>query len=121
MLNDDLRAISDKFADLLAEVEAIKLRLEKAAKNWPDYQVRVGAEWYGRDKTPPDGWIWASNGLSVWLIQGRGEPIGDDATAVKFWTDAYVPAPRGFIKRTETHGGYQPVESAATPIPPGDE
>ena len=84
---------------LLKYTQAILEELHDAKKAWPDFQTRVGAEWYSRDNTPPNGYIWASNGVDVWLIHGRGEPIGDHATSVKYWTDAYIPAPPEFIKK----------------------
>jgi len=79
------------------QLKGMKKRLREARKAWPDFQIRCGAEWYDRSKTPPDGFIWASDGVGVWLIHGRGKPIATEATAVKFWTDAYIPAPPDFI------------------------
>ena len=98
MLNDDLNGIADKCSTILAELEAVKLRLAKAARQWPDHQVRVGAEWYDREKTPPDSWIWVSDGVSVWLVRGGGKPFEEYATLIKFWTHAYIPAPPEFIR-----------------------
>jgi hypothetical protein len=98
MLNEEISELQRQCSGIQQRLSDMQKRLEKAKKAWPDFQVRVGAEWYDRSKVPPDGHIWASDGIGVWLIHGRGEPIGEYATAVKFWTEAYIPAPPEFIK-----------------------
>ena len=98
MLNKEIALLHGQCADMVNQIKLMQETLDRAKKAWPDFQTRVGAEWYSRDKTPPNGYIWASNGVDVWLIHGRGEPIGDYATSVKYWTDAYIPAPPEFIK-----------------------
>ena len=97
MLSDEIKALEQHCKAMETQLKEMRSTLDKAAKEWPDYQVRCGAVWYDRSKVPPKGFIWASNGVSVWLIQGDGEPIPDTATAVKFWTDAYIPAPPELI------------------------
>lgn len=64
----------------------------KTGNLWPDHQVRP-ADWTPRAQTPPAGWVWASDGMRVWLIQCDGKPIRREVTAVRFWTLAYIPAP----------------------------
>ena len=98
MLNQEIALLEQECESMMSQIKKMSERLERAKKAWPDFQVRVGAEWYSRDKVPPDGYIWASDGVGVWLIHGRGRPIGKEASAVKFWTDAYIPAPPEFIK-----------------------
>jgi hypothetical protein len=97
MLNDEITKLEQQCASMMMLLSEMREQLQDAKKAWPEFQVRVGAEWHSRDTVPPNGLIWASNGTRVWLIYGRGEPIGKDATAVKFWTDAYIPAPPEFI------------------------
>ena len=97
MLNDEIETLEQQCASMMTLLSEMRGQLQEAKKAWPDFLVRVGAEWYSRDKVPPNGYIWASDGVSVWLIHGRGEPIGKGATAVKFWTDAYIPTAPEFI------------------------
>ena len=97
--------LNEKISELISECDAVNTKLlamdallNDAKKAWPENQVVAGAVWYSRDKTPPIGQVWASDGTRVWLIWGRGEPIPKEATAVKFWTEAYIPAPPSFIE-----------------------
>ena len=70
----------------------MKAEVEAAREAWPDHQVVKVASWKPRSLTPPVGNIWASDGSKVWLIRSDG-PIPASATAVRFWTEALIPAP----------------------------
>lgn len=100
MLNDEIEKLGRHCVDMAAMIESMRDRLETAKQSWPDFQVRAGAVWYDRSNVPPDGYIWASDGIRVWLIHGRGEPIPGSAVSVKFWTDAYIPVPPSFIAKS---------------------
>lgn len=94
-LSEEMSALFSHI-DALEEVcRSLKHRLERAKDAWPDHQIIPSRpnDWHGRDEVPPDGFVWASDGIGVWLIRGRGEPISKEATSVKYWTEAYIPAP----------------------------
>lgn len=96
--------LNEKISELIEETDAINTKLLKmdallneAKKAWPENQIVPGAVWCGRDVVPPKGQIWSSDGVRVWLIWSDGNPISKHATAVKFWTEAYIPAAPSFI------------------------
>ena len=97
-LNSSLASLISQCEHIGSQLRTLQAQLEDAKKAWPDHQMRCRTEWYDRSVTPPKGYIWASDGVGVWLIRGKGEPISETATAVKFWTAAYIPAPPEFIK-----------------------
>lgn len=78
---------------MLCTIKEMQKSLALADKDWPDHQVIPFCDWQDRDKTPPAGKIWASDGIGVWLINSEGEPIAKEATAVKFWSIAFIPGP----------------------------
>jgi hypothetical protein len=97
MLRDEISKLQNQCMEMSELLAVMQARLGQGKNEWPDFQVRVGAKWYDRSKIPPKGFIWASDGVSVWRIQGRGTPIPESATRVKFWTDCYIPAPPGEV------------------------
>lgn len=98
MLSESIRRMSNYCSALGGVVVELQRELEEAKQSWPDHQVVVGAEWHDRSETPPAGYVWASNGTRVWLIHSDGTPIGKYATAVLYWTTAFIPAPPDFVK-----------------------
>ena len=77
-----------------AQCKEIETDISLSAEAWPDDQVVGLAEWHSRDETPPKGIIWASDGSAVWLLHHcDGKPISKDATRVRYWTRAFIPAP----------------------------
>ena len=73
--------------------------LEKTEDDWPDHQVIPCQEWRDRSETPPAGQIWASDGTRVWIVHSEGTPISEQATAILYWTTAFIPAPPDFTTR----------------------
>lgn len=53
----------------------------------------VEIEWHDRSETPPQGWLWMSDGYGLWMNRSFGEPIPDTATAVKYWAISLIPKP----------------------------
>ena len=100
MLNDKLKKVAALLVDAQRHINSVKESLLDADKAWPDFQVRAGAKWEKCDVTPPDAWIWASNGSRVWLIHGDGNPIPSSATAVRWWTCAFIPSPPSLEETT---------------------
>lgn len=92
-LSDYLDEVKRHGDALLAAVEEANRFLKKARDVWPDHQIVGPVVWQAREVTPPAGVVWASDGLGVWLIHTDGGPISAGATAVQFWTTAYIPAP----------------------------
>lgn len=93
-LNDTIYELEERLADLSTEVGKLRKRLVAAKDLWPDHQVKTAdMEWHTRDDVPPEGLIWASDGIMVWTIYGRGEPIDEGASSVLYWTKAFIPAP----------------------------
>ena len=92
-LSEKLKAIAKCADDIQEVVRALRDQLQLTKSSWPDHQIVPCFEWHTRDEVPPKGKIWASDGLSVWLVWSDGEPIGEHATSVKFWSNAYIPAP----------------------------
>lgn len=92
-LNDTLYELEVQCAEMSSELGKLRRKLADARDQWPDHQiVTEGVHWHTRDEVAPEGPIWASNGIGVWLIQGRGRPIPDGATSVLYWTEALIPA-----------------------------
>lgn len=91
-LDDHIETIQQHIEALQKVLASLAQRLERAKDAWPSHQI-LPAEWHDRNVTPPTGQIWASDGIRVWLILSDGEPINPGATAVKYWTTAYIPAP----------------------------
>lgn len=91
-LDDEIKEMQSHVAVLQGVLDSLTDRLARAKKAWPAHQIQP-AEWHDRSETPPAGQIWASDGIGVWLIRSDGEPISAGATAVKWWTTAYIPAP----------------------------
>lgn len=92
-LNKELEELYEGLQILVNGIVSIQKRVRDAREAWPDHQVRENVSWHSRSETPPDEQIWASDGVRVWLIHGKGEPIPPAATAVKYWTTACIPAP----------------------------
>lgn len=92
-LRDKIETLKMYVQNMQADCAAIENALDEAKYSWPDHQIIPGAVWFDREKTPPRGVIWASNGMQVWVIHSDGLPIPASATAVKFWTNALIPAP----------------------------
>ncbi len=95
-----MNPIEDALQDLIIGLDALqhastklKENLIKARNEWPDYQRVPGKDWKPKTEIPPAGVIWASNGISVWLINSTGEGISPNATQVKYWSEAYIPEP----------------------------
>jgi hypothetical protein len=91
-LDKEIEEIERHVKALQAVLASLTDRLARAKKAWPSHQI-LPAEWRDRSETPPAGQIWASDGINVWLIRKDGGPIDPGATAVKYWTTAYIPAP----------------------------
>lgn len=89
--------LMDKMVELANEMERCSKEfrsvMNDAAWAWPDYQMVKFGEWKSRDEVPPEGTLWASDGLRVWTIRSDGKGIPSSASAVKFWTAALVPSP----------------------------
>ena len=86
MLNKEMDGLAQQCIAMAKQLAAMQDRLERARKAWPYYQVRVGAEWHDRAKTPPDGYVWASDGLGRPRSMAYSRP--------------------GQADRTECHGSY---------------
>ncbi|MEJ2124152.1 MAG: hypothetical protein P8Y47_04890 [Alphaproteobacteria bacterium] len=106
--------------------------LQELARNLDHFKLLDGdnpivkTEWHARDEIPPVGHVWASDGNGVWLIHSEGLPIPEHATAVKFWTQAFIPCPpnhRPTIDSSASVGGYVqvPTEYCGTPGAGGAE
>jgi len=92
-VNDIMMDMSEQMESMQGELESLRIKLKQAAGAWNDEQIVVGQTWHPRSKPTPHGYIWATNGVNVWLIMGRGEPISVAATDVTHWCDAFIPAP----------------------------
>lgn len=88
--------------EIEAAVEALDLAhkaLRDAAYALGNFRLLDGTapiiktDWRPREEVPPKGHIWASDGEGIWLIHSDGQPIPASATAVKFWTQAFIPCP----------------------------
>lgn len=91
-LDEEIEAIQLHIEALQKVLASLEDRLRRAKGAWPSHQI-LPAEWNDRSVTPPVGVIWATDGIRVWNINSDGTPIGPNATAVKWWTTAYIPAP----------------------------
>lgn len=107
MLSERLKKIAETVASLGSVVAALQRDLDLAKEDWPDHQIRGGAEWRSRDETPPIGWLWASDGDAVWTIHSDGKPIPATAIRVRYWTLAFIPAPPSTLEL-----GLSPAEPA---------
>jgi hypothetical protein len=78
----------------------------------------VDTEWYSRDIVPPKGRIWASGGDGVWLIHTDGKGISPNATAVKYWTQAFIPCPPELreLKASSNTSGERTEIAPRTPV-----
>ena len=92
-LNDTIDELELQVASMQDQLAGVRDRLLEAKGKWADHQVVGGQTWHTRDETPPDGWIWASDGVRVWIIMGRGKPLSAGATAALYWCDALIPGP----------------------------
>lgn len=93
-LNDTMVEMEEKLGSVQSEIADLRVRMKNAASGgWNDEQIIDGQTWHSRDEATPNGFIWASDGINVWLIMGRGAPIEAGAVAVKMWCDAFIPAP----------------------------
>jgi hypothetical protein len=92
-LSEELNFMQKHVDIIRQQIDELRARLSEAKDAWPDHQIAPTADWHDRSEKPPIGQIWASDGLRVWLIRADGEGIPPGATAVKFWTTAYIPAP----------------------------
>jgi len=90
-----LRALLEA-SDLLRELDVPDCLVNKVV-SLATGRLLHPIEWKSRDEPTPDGQrIWASDGEGqVWEIWGRGKPIGESATRVKFWAAKTVPDPPG--------------------------
>ena len=93
MLTERLKLLGVSVLEMRRFLTDMERELTAAKDDWPDHQVVKVGDWKDRDEIPPAGQIWASDGDAVWLISTGGEPIGKNATRVKFWTVALIPAP----------------------------
>ena len=92
-VNETLRDVEKDLYEVLDAIEKTRGKLFEAQNQWPAHQVGTGAVWHGLDEVPPNGWIWASDGIQVWLIMGLGKPINPNSGDIKYWTEAFIPAP----------------------------
>lgn len=92
-LDNELDSLYEGLQTLVNDLIGLQARIRKSKEAWPSHQIRSDVHWHTREEIPPDEHIWASDGIRVWLIHGKGEPISPAATAVKFWTTACIPAP----------------------------
>jgi len=91
-IDSEIKAMDGHVKSLQAVLASLSDQLARAKDAWPSHQM-LPAEWHNRSETPPEGQIWASDGIRVWLIWSDGDPISPGATLVKHWTTAYIPAP----------------------------
>lgn len=71
----------------------------------PDYsnllteaELTAKATWHPKETAPMDDkWCWATDGERVWLVLGHkdGTLRSPEASAVKFWSRDFIPAPPG--------------------------
>ena len=92
-IDEYLEEVHKSLATLMEGAARMQNKVKEARGAWPSHQIREGVDWRPRTETSPDEMIWASDGIGVWLIHGRGEPISKGATRVKWWTTACIPAP----------------------------
>jgi hypothetical protein len=98
MLTNRLHKILERIGTLYKQVERetqeIECELRFAHDLWPDAQVVKGADWKSREiRMPPNRYVWASDGKGVWLIHSGDGVVPDSAIAVRYWTEAFIPAP----------------------------
>ena len=100
MLDEKLSALAVRCRELLyyveAETQSIRREIESAKGSWPAAQMAAtdATDWHNPSEPTPAGTvIWATDGSRVWTIWGTGKPINKEATAVKAWSVAFIPAP----------------------------
>ncbi len=92
-LSEQISAIEAHAEGLDQLVKSLRESIRRAQDAWPDHQIVPCFDWHSRNETPPAGMVWASNGTSVWPIRADGSPIPKGATAVLYWTTAFIPTP----------------------------
>jgi hypothetical protein len=94
LVSDRLKDAQEKLVAAAMAVREVSYAIRAGAGHyWPGDAPTLNVHWHSRDKVPPAGLTWASNGEAVWIIHSDGKPIGASATAVRFWTQACIPAP----------------------------
>jgi len=92
-INEEIRAVQLLLDNMQSRINELRETLKRAESDWPSHQVIPTFDWHSRDEVPPFGKIWASDGVGVWLIWSDGNGISPEATAVRYWTLAYMPGP----------------------------
>jgi len=92
-LSEEINALQAHVDALQDVLDSLKKRIERVDKSWPDHQIIPSNDWHDRNEIPPEGRIWASDGIRIWLISSDGKGIDDGATAVKYWSIAFIPHP----------------------------
>ncbi len=87
-----LKDAESKSIEISDALYRLREQLRVARTAWNADQVVKCDDWHGREETPPVGHIWASDGLSVWLIHSDGHPIPKEAVRVVFWSRAFIPS-----------------------------
>lgn len=101
MLTEKLKYLQSELAVMKTTIDLMERSIAEAKQSWPDHQVVTdGVEWHSCEEVPPKGMIWASDGINVWMILADG-PIPETATLVKYWTNAWIPAPPDFMETAE--------------------